>query len=174
LFCFKKIKTYTEFIFTEYVFSILTHWFSYIFSSRGRIQLLGEDRLFSAFIKDSLTTFISYRFENIGFQYISRRIKQGIYPEALDLGSYWYDDTKNKTNGEFDIVLAEEKKLAFYEVKFYEKPMQKELCEKEESQVAAIPKIGAHRLGFICSAGFEFSSDQWELITGEDLFRFNL
>lgn len=150
--------------------NLLRFYFSFIFMNRGRIQLLGVDRYFDAFIKPSLNTFISYRFEEIACEYFARMIKIGKYPEALNIGSYWYDDPKTSTNGEFDCVLEESDGYSFYEVKYYEKPMTKEQCDQEAEQVKSIPKIKSKRIGFVSSSGFDFESEEYELITGEELY----
>lgn len=58
-------------------------------------------------------------FENVCRQYLIRENRAGrIEPVIERIGKYYYDDPKNRTNGEFDIVTEDEKGYGFYEVKF--------------------------------------------------------
>ena len=99
-----------------------------------------------------------------------RLARNGKLPDIEDFGSYWYDDKKNATNGQFDCVLKEKDGYDFYEVKFYEKPMSKAECEKEEAQVRLLCEINCKKVGFVCSAGFDFKSKKYELIDDRMIF----
>ena len=57
----------------------------------------------------------------------------GEYPDIEDFGSYWYDDPKTKTNGEFDCVLKRDgDRYDFYECKYFDRPMTLEECKQEK------------------------------------------
>ena len=43
-------------------------------------------------------------------------------------------------------------------------------CIKEENQIKQMNEINWKNIGFICSSGFDFSSDKYILITGNDLY----
>ncbi len=150
--------------------SLMRFYFTYIFSNDSFIFKFGADSFFNLKIKESLNTFISYRFEGIARQYFIRLAHNGLLKEIEDFGSYWYDDKENKTNGQFDCVLKEKDGYDFYEVKFYEKPMTKGECENEEAQIKRLTNIDCKKIGFICSSGFEFVDPKYEFITAEDLY----
>jgi hypothetical protein len=96
----------------------------------------------------------------------------GKYPDIEDFGSYWYDDPVTKTNGEFDCVMRRSgEQYDFYECKYFDRPMTLTECEDEERQVRAIPGASVGAIGFICSGGFDFKSEAYELVTGDDLYR---
>ena len=84
--------------------------------------------------------------------------------------SYWYDDSKSGKNGQFDCVLKEQEGYDFYDVKFYEKPMPLNECEKKEKQIRSIIGLPCKNISFICSAGFSFEEGKYKLITAEDLY----
>lgn len=90
--------------------------------------------------------------------------------DILDFGTYWFDNPAAHTNGEFDCVLKRSDGYDFIECKFYTKPMSQDECEKEEQQLKNIEGIVFRQIGFVCSAGFSFTSGRYDLITGEDLF----
>ena len=97
-------------------------------------------------------------------------VKAGEMPDVLDLGTYWYDDPSTNSNGEFDCVIGCKSGLSFYECKYYKHPMSQNECAEEEKQVLLAPISPIDKIGFACTGGFEFTSDSYDLIDGEDLY----
>ena len=118
----------------------------------------------------SMSTFISYRFEKIALQYLVRLAHSGKLDGVQDFGTFWYDDKKNHRNGQFDCVLKYPEGYDFYEVKFFDSPMTRKECEEEEKQVRSIVDMVCRRIGFICSSGFDFSDERYDLIEGKNLY----
>jgi len=150
--------------------NLMRFYFSYIFGNENLISKFGENHFYKNHIEKSINTFISYRFEDIVIQYFSALARMGKKSDLLDIGSYWYDDKKNKTNGQFDCVLKDKDGYCFYEVKYYKNPMDIEECKKEEEQIKAVSEIEPKRIGFVCNAGFSFKSDEYELLDAEILY----
>lgn len=118
----------------------------------------------------TLGQFASRRLEDVAIQHFRRLARAGKLPGARDFGSYWYDDPKAKTNGEFDCVIDRGSKLDFYECKYFDRPMALAECQAEEHQVRAIPGADVGAIGFVCPGGFDFESDAYELVSGADLY----
>ena len=150
--------------------NLMRFYFAYIFGNDSLISKLGEESFYDAHIASSLNTFVSYRFEGIVIQYFMRQARIGRLHGIEDFGSFWYDDKETKTNGQFDCVLKEADGYDFYEVKFFEHPMTLDMCRKEETQVRALTELYCRKIGFVCSAGFSFDTDEYDLITGEDIY----
>ncbi|MBO4706379.1 MAG: AAA family ATPase [Spirochaetaceae bacterium] len=150
--------------------NLMRFYFTYIFGNDSIIYRFGAAQFFNLKISNTLNTFISFRFEGMANQYFMRLARNGKLPDIEDFGSYWYDDKKTATNGQFDCVLKEKDGYDFYEVKFYEKPMSKAECEKEEAQVRLLCDINCKKVGFVCSAGFDFKSKKYELIDDRMIF----
>lgn len=150
--------------------NLLRFYFTYVFSNDALIDKFGAKEYCKNIIEKSLDTFISYRFEGIVIQYFRRLAHEGRLPGVEDFGSYWYDDAKSGKNGQFDCVLKEKDGYEFFEAKFYIKPMSFSECEKEENQIRSITEMGYKRVGFVCSAGFDFENDKYALVTGEELY----
>ena len=150
--------------------NLLRFYFTYIFSKDTLIEKFGKDAFFANNIEESLNTFISYRFEGIVIQYFKRLAHSGKLSGIEDFGSYWYDDSKNGKNGQFDCVLKKPDGYDFYEIKFYEKPMSLDECEKEENQIRSIIGLTCKNIGFVCSAGFSFEKGKYKLLSAEDLY----
>lgn len=151
--------------------NLIMFYYTYICSNKGRINLIGESTFFDNTINPSINTFISYRFEDIAKEFISREIKKGNYPNSLDLGSYWYDDKEKEKNGEFDCVLKETNGYTFFECKFYNRPLTLNECKREEQQVRESPLNEINKIGFISLNGFDFSSKKYILVSGEGMFK---
>ena len=135
------------------------------------ISKFGEKSFFELYISKSLKTFISLRFEGIVNQYFIRQAHKGFLTDVLDFGCFWYDNATIGKNVQFDVVLKTLEGYNFYEVKFFENPMTLPECENEENQIKEMKEITCNKIGFVCSSGFDFSSDKYDLITGEELFK---
>lgn len=151
--------------------NLMRFYFTYLFGNNALISRLGEEAFFRQYMEPSLLEFISRRFEDIACQYFSLKVKNGTIRDIYDIGSYWYDDPVQKKNGKFDCVLKKEKGYDFFECKFYREPMSLGECRQEEEQVRSMKGLDCHAIGFVCSAGFDFDSDAYHLISGDDLFR---
>ena len=150
--------------------NLMRFYFTYIFANDSLISKFGEEIFFENNIRKSLQTFISLRFESMVNQYFVRQARNGKLKDVLDFGSFWYDNQKLGQNNQFDCVLKTTEGYDFYEVKFYDKPMTASECEAEAKQIKAMKEINWQQIGFVCSSGFDFSSDKFDLITGTELF----
>lgn len=150
--------------------NLMRFYFTYIFAHEDIAVRLGEEAFYKTYIENTLNNFISFRFEEITLQFFSKKAQLGQAEDVLDIGSYWYDDKKNKTNGEFDCVLKTNEGYKVYEVKYLKNPMTKHECLNEVEQVEQINDLQITSIGFICSSGFNFDSDEFTLISGEDLY----
>lgn len=69
------------------------------------------------------------------------------------IGKYWYDNPREKTNGEFDLVTEDEKGYIFYEAKFRSEPVFQRMIEEEIRQVESTG-MNCYRYGFVSRYGF--------------------
>ena len=150
--------------------NLFRFYFTFVYPNRSRIESIGADAVYENIISQVLDTYISYRFEDIAKQYFSRQAKNGKLKGIIDIGSYWYDDRKTRSNGEFDVVLEYMNGYDVYEVKFLKAAMSRELAEKEVDQIRAIESFKARRIGFVSIEGFDFTSDEYDLIDGNKLY----
>ena len=158
-------------VFYEINDNLMRFYFTFIFANESLIVKFGESEFFRNNIMQKLKTFISYRFEAIAVQYFMRQAKKGKIEDIKDFGSYWYDDKINRTNGQFDCVLKEKDGYDFYEVKFYENPMSLAECKNEEKQIRRLTELECKKIGFICSAGFDFKTKEYDLIDSKKLYQ---
>ena len=152
--------------------NLMRFYFTYIFGKTGQLLRLGEDAFWENEIEPSIHEFISRRFEGIARQYFEIQVQKGNMKGIYDIGAFWYDDPISKTSGEFDCVLKRKGCYDFYECKLRKTPMNRQQCQKEAAQVLKLSGIiPVGKIGFVCSSGFSFESDSYELITGRSLFQ---
>ena len=158
--------------FYEITDNLMRFYFSYIFGVAGTISRIGEEQYYARNIGESLEQFVSRRLEGITLQYFRLMSVRGKYPDIEDFGSYWYDDSVNKTNGEFDCVIKRIGDLYdFYECKFFDRPMTLKECEQEKNQLRKIQGIEVSGIGFVCTGGFDFENKtDFILMDGKALY----
>ena len=81
--------------------------------------MLGAEAFYEEYIEDSIVTFISHRFEEIARTYFSLCVRKRKLRGVSNIGTFYYDDSANKKNGEFDVVLERKNVYDIYEVKYY-------------------------------------------------------
>jgi hypothetical protein len=115
--------------------------------------------------------FVPHQFEEICKQYLIRENKSGrIEPVIEKIGKYYYDNPKERTNGEFDIVTEDENGYVFYEVKFRKSPVSRAMIEEEIAQVD-MSGLKCYKYVFFSKSGFESADiDKVEKIEIEELF----
>lgn len=147
-------------------------YYRYIFRYSSQLKIMDEDVFYDKYIhKDFEEWFVPHRFEEICKQYLIRQNRMGkMEPVIEKIGKYYYDDPKNHTNGEFDVVTYDEKGYAFYEVKFRQKALSAAMIQEEIKQVQKTG-LECYKYVFIARAGFEAEeTDEVKLIHLQELF----
>ena len=150
--------------------NVLRFWYTYVYKNKSALQMLGAEVFYESYVAPSLTTFISHRFEEIAKVYFSLQVRAGKLEGVMNIGTYYYDDSTSKTNGEFDVVLQRVSGYDIYEVKYYFAPLSLKEMREEEKQIKAIKGINVGRIGFIAANGFEELTTEYDCITGEELY----
>ena len=132
--------------------------------------MLGADSFYDAYIEPSIITFISHRFEEMCRTYFSLLAKSGKLKGVLDIGTYYYDDSVRRKNGEFDIALKRVNGYDIYEAKYYRDILTEKEMLKEEKQVFEISTLNIKKIGFITVSGVETKLDKFEYVDGNQLY----
>ena len=84
------------------------------------MNIMNSEIFYDKYINEDFETeYVPKIFENICKQYLIRLNKAGRIEEPFEkIGKYYYDDVKNHSNGEFDVVTEDENGYVFYEAKF--------------------------------------------------------
>ena len=131
-------------------------YYRYIFKYLSQMKIMDSSVFFSKYIeKDFEENYVPHQFVEICKQYLIRENKAGnINPVFEKIGKYYYDNPKEHTNGEFDIVTEDELGFAFYEVKFRKAPVSKSMVEDEIAQVDATG-LKCYKYVFFSRSGYE-------------------
>ena len=133
----------------------LRFYYTYVYGKTNTIMYIGADEFYEQYIKDSIKTYISYRFEDIAMQFISKEVKNGLIKDVTNLGTYYYDDIATKTNGEFDVAIQRKDVYDIVEVKYFKDKVNKKIIEQEVNQIKGIKELNVDGIGFIAINGFE-------------------
>lgn len=148
-------------------------YYKYIFRNMSRMSIMNSEVFYDRYIaEDFETKHVPLIFEEVCKQYLIRLNKEGKTEEPfVKIGKYYYDDSLNKKNGEFDIVTLDDKGYIFYEAKFRKDPVT-EAKIREEIQQVEQTGLHCYKYGFIAKAGFCCEeSENRILICLEDLYK---
>lgn len=151
--------------------NLLRFYYCYVFPYRSNLVMLDPSSFYDLFISKSLDTYVSYRFEGIVREYFARVMKTGNLQGIIDIGTYWYDDKVNHTNGEFDCALKHiDGSYRIYEVKYFKRPMSQQEVDDEAQKIHGIKDFSVGSIGFVSSAGFEKKSTLYDEVDGSMLY----
>lgn len=116
-----------------------------------------------------LNDFVPKAFEKIAKQYLIRKNMEGlIKPFIEDIGTYWYDNPKEKKNGQFDLVTKSKDGYIVYEVKFTNSKIDNKIVKEEISQIAET-NLNPINFGFVSKSGFDISNDNNYILISLDV-----
>lgn len=148
-------------------------YYRYIFRYSSQLKIMDADVFYDKYIaKDFEENYVPHKFEEICRQYLIRKNKMGMIEPVIEkIGKYYYDDPKNHTNGEFDVVTWDENGYAFYEVKFKNHKISEEVVTEEIEQVKNTG-LDCYKYVFISRAGFtNLKKDDVECIELSELYK---
>ena len=130
-------------------------YYNYIYRNESAHQILDDDAFYDHFIHhDFETSFIPKAFEEISKQFLIRMNKKGnMTTLLLDIGTYWYDNPKEKKKGLFDVVGKTKDGYVFFECKYKNEPIDESIIEEEITQVS-MTSLKPVQYGFISKSGF--------------------
>ena len=152
--------------------NLLLFYYRYIFEYLSQMNIMDEEVFYKKYIeKDFEEYYVPHLFENICKQYLIRQNRLGeIEPVLQNIGKYYYDNPKNRTNGEFDIVSEDDNGYIFYEVKFRKKEITDEMIDEEIAQVNATG-LNCYKYVFFSRSGFKCKErDNVKFITLNELY----
>ncbi len=152
--------------------NLSSFYYRYIFKYSFQMNIMNSEVFYKKYIeKDFEEQYVSHAFEEIFRQYLIRLNKSGkTNPIFMKIGKYYYDNPKEHSIGELDIVTEDERGFIFYEVKFGKKPMTDQMIACEMQQVKDTG-INCYKYVFISRSGFECKeADNIGLIGLNELF----
>ena len=141
--------------------NLIHFYYKYIFNNPFSINRTDANFFYQKFIKEDFEKeYIPKKFERISMDYLLKCNFKGILKETImDIGTYSFDDSKNKINREFDVVTKDSKGYISYECKFTNCPITNKIIEEEIRQTQNLD-IHFYKLGFISKSGFAADVDK--------------
>ncbi|MGS0972969.1 MAG: ATP-binding protein [Candidatus Izemoplasmataceae bacterium] len=144
--------------------------YRFVWKNQAARVLMSSDDFYDTFIKDDLEQFVSLRFEKIGEQFLIRKYKSRNHEPIMNIGRYWYNDKKSKTDVEIDLCVQTKNYIHIYECKWTNniigESIMNQLIEKgkylKANKYGAFSKNGYHDL---------ILDKDYDLVTVEDLFK---
>ncbi len=150
--------------------NLLRFYFTFIYKNASALQVLGAEAFYGEYIAPALTDFISRRFESICRDYFSLQVRSGKMKGVRNIGSYYYDDSSHRKNGEFDVALEFADGFEIYEAKYYAQPMTLDEIHREVRQVEGIKELTVKQIGFIAIHGFVEREEPYFYLDGNNIF----
>lgn len=124
-------------------------YYRYIYMLTGERDSMNAQSFFGKFVaNDFKTQFVPKVFEEVARQYLIHRNKIGLMnPVFSRIGTYYFDDSKNKKNDNL-MLLQLMKTYIFYEVKFTNDPIGTAVINEEIKQLANLG-LNYYKLRFI-------------------------
>ena len=144
--------------------NLLRFYYTYLYKNNSILEILDKEIFYDKYIEKSLNTFISFRFEDIVKMYF--KLKKD--PKISNIGTYYYDDPKNKQNGEFDVVLEQDNGYVICEVKYFKEKLTKAIINKEVEKIKKITELKVMEICFVSCNGFDEENESY--ITGDEIY----
>lgn len=131
-------------------------YYRYIFKYLSQMKIMDSESFYNKYIeKDFEEKYVPHAFEKVCMEYLIRQNKKGIIDPIFEqIGKYYYDDPKEKKNGEFDVVTYDPNGYVFYEAKFRKIAIDDKMIEKEIKQVNSTG-LNCYKYVFISRSGFK-------------------
>lgn len=151
-------------------------YFKYIYRNLSRLAVMDPETFYDKFIEaDFEEHHVPLTFEQVCKQFLIRKNRSGELTDSFEkIGKYWYDDPVNHKNGEFDVVTENDDSYIFYEAKFRNEKLDKNLIWNEIQQVNSTGLV-CNKYGFFSKSGYneidETYKKQLILYKLEDLYK---
>ncbi len=150
--------------------NLLRFYYAFVYKNKSALAVLGAEAFYDEYIEKPIITFISHRFEELCRSYFSLCVRAGKLHGITNIGTFYYDDSTTRTNGEFDVVLERRDSYDVYEVKYYASPLSVNEMDREVRQIRGIKGLPLGDIGFVSVSGFESGDVPYVLVDGEELF----
>ncbi len=159
----------------EFDDNLIHFYYKYIFNNPYSVNRKDKAFFFENFIKEDMeSSFIPHQFENIAKEFLLKmNFESRMESLILDIGTYSFNDAKNKINREFDVVTLDRNGYVSYECKYTNEPISGKVVNEEEGQVKNLD-IDFYKLGFISKRGFSKDVDKtkYNCFSLDDFYNF--
>jgi hypothetical protein len=160
----------------SYVFkdNLMEFYYRYLFRNKSMNATLSTDDFYSEIVEEDLKrSFLPVKFEKVAKEFLIRASqKHLLQPVIYEIGTYSFDDSKNKINRQFDVVTLDKKGYIAYECKYTKEKIGDAVINEEITQIhnSGLP---IYKLGFIAKNGFNDNiiSEDFNLFQLSDFYK---
>jgi hypothetical protein len=160
----------------SYVFNdnLMEFYYRYIFRNKSMNTVLSTDDFYSEIVEDDLNRqFLPEKFEKVSREFLIRASQKHILqPVIYEIGTYSFDDAKNKINRQFDVVTKDKVGYIAYECKYTKEKIGSAVINEETFQIKN-SGLDVYKLGFISKNGFDgdVSREDYNLFELSDFYK---
>lgn len=149
---------------------LMMFYYKYVYPNRSAREIMDPEAFYNRFIDKAFETqFVPKAFEKVCREYLIRLNRKGLMdPPFFSIGRYYYDDPAQRKNGEFDNVCQDDFGYIFYESKFQNTKVSRQMIDAEEAQVTQTG-LNCYKYGFFSRSGFACSPKENEVFFDLDL-----
>lgn len=148
-------------------------YYRYLYRNESALNRFDDDVFYDRYVsKDFERTIVPATFETITKQFLIRKNRKGrLNPSLLDIGTYWYDNPKEKKNGQFDVVGKCQNGYVFFECKYTNAPINDQVISEELEQISCTT-LAPIQYGFASKNGFDLKKEYpYLFFTLEDRYK---
>ena len=148
-------------------------YYYFIYRNESMHDLLKENVFYDRYISEKLNSvFAPKAFEKVCKEYLVRKNRDGMFEPILEnIGTYWYDNPKEKKNGQFDVVGKCDKGYLFFECKYTNSFIDDSIIKEEIDQVSKT-SLKPCQYGFFSKNGFKLKRKYpYLFFTLQDLYK---
>ena len=152
--------------------NLLRFYFKYVLPSELLLNYKDLDMIYEEEIAPTINNYVSYRFEDICKEFMWHYVNKNKVSNVANIGRYYYDDSLNKSNGEFDLaILNNDGTVQIIEVKYLENKVTNQVVRNELYEIGLIKELKVDKVGFISINGFESISEKLDyMFDGSDIY----
>lgn len=148
-------------------------YYYFIYRNESMHRLLKDSVFYDQYISDKLNSiFVPKTFETVCKEYLIRKNSNGMLKPMLeDIGTFWYDNPKERKNGQFDVVGKCEEGYVFFECKYTNSLLDDSVIKEEINQVSET-SLKPIQYGFFSKNGFQLKQKYpYLFFTLDDLYK---
>ena len=160
---------------TFYVFAdnLMQFYYQFIFPYKAMNSIMPVNAFFQEFVENKfLERYLPLKFEKVTREYLIRANQKGLLsPPIYNIGTYFFDDARNRVNRQFDVVTQDRNGYISYECKYSASPISLSVIQEEEYQVRECG-LSFYKLGFASRSGFSESvpPEKYSLLTLREMY----
>lgn len=153
--------------------NMLEFYYRFIYRNKNANAVLSPADFFAELVEKDLTVkYLPHKFEEISKEFLIRASqKHALQPVIYEVGTYSYNDSRNKINREFDVVTKDRNGYISYECKYTKAPVNSAVINEEEYQIRD-SGLAVYKLGFISRSGFtpDVDAERYNLFELKDFY----